>query len=103
MDAAREFKGVVVPVESEQTLSIKDHRKGLNTGDTTHLLPGDTLIKYQNWYSVTPLANKWYDSNHFEIVQKIYDDLKQKADAQGICELAKCDVKWYIKNYKNNE
>jgi hypothetical protein len=103
MDAARELKGVKVAVESEQIVSLKDHRKGINTGDTTHLLPGDNLIKRQNWYSVTPLANKWYNSHHFEIVQKMYDDLKDKEDAQGICELVNCDVKWYIKNYKNND
>ena len=103
MDAARELKGVMIRVESEQMLSLKDHRKGLNTGDTAHLLPGDNLIKRQNWYSVTPLAIKWYNSHHFEIVQKMYDDLKDNEDAQGICDLVKCDVKWYIENYLNDD
>jgi hypothetical protein len=101
MDAARDLKGVMVPVESEQALSLKDHRKGIQTGDTTHLLPGDNFIKRQNWYSVTPLANKWYNAHHYEVVIGMYDKLRDKQDAEGIANLAKCDAAWYVKNYLN--
>ena len=103
MDAARELKGIMIPVESEQILSLKDHRKGINTGDTTHLLPGDNLIKRQNWYSVTPLANKWYNSHHYDLVISMYDELRDKQDAEGIANLAKLDVSWYIKNYRSDK
>lgn len=100
-DNARANKGVMVAIESESILSLADFRKGLSTGETTHLSPGDNVVKRQNWYSVTPLALRWYDANHFKVVMKMYDDLRKENDAEAIRLLTKCDVEWYVKTQLN--
>jgi hypothetical protein len=85
-DDIREEKGNKYTQISTEMLGLSDYRDNMEFYKV--MLPHDQISREKSFYTITPLGNRFVNSEHRKLVLKLYDMLRVEDNAKVIAYLA---------------